>query len=69
MGYTPGEWNSVDYMTNLFPDPCSIINSDMYRFGDPVMKDVGNLEKDTGTTCTAGVLKFLGIPERFLSKN
>ena len=34
-------------MTKLFPNPCMIINSNLYRFGDPEMRTVEDLEKDT----------------------
>ena len=68
MGYTPGEKNSTDFMTKLFRNPCAIINSDLYRFGDANMGKVSNLERDTLTRVSEGMLVFIGIPERFLNK-
>ena len=45
-----------------------IINSNLYRFGDPEMRTVEDLEKDTIARCSRGMMEFLGIPERFLKK-
>ena len=55
-------------MTKLFQDPCTIINSNLYRFGDPEMRTVEDLGKDTIAKCSEGKMEFLGIPERFLKK-
>ena len=68
IGYTPGEKNSTDFMTNMFRNPCAIINSDLYRFGDSEMGNVSNLERDTVAMVTKWVLELIGIPERFLNK-
>ena len=35
IGYTARGVNSVDYMTQMFQDPCAIINSELYRYEDP----------------------------------
>ena len=35
VGYTETSRNPADYMTKLFQNPCAIINSNLYRFGDP----------------------------------
>ena len=68
VGYTETLRNPADYMTKLFHNPCVIINSNLYRFGDPEMRTVEDLEKDTIARCSRGELEFLGIPERFLKK-
>ena len=59
IGYTPGEKNSADIMTKMFRNPCAIINSDLYRYGDSEMGSVSNLEKDTVAMVTKGVLEFI----------
>ena len=55
-------------MTKLFKDPCTIINSRFYRYGDENMGRVSNLEADTVAKVSKGTFEFLGIPERFLNK-
>ena len=55
-------------MTKLFRDPCAIINSSLYRFGDENMGKVSNLETDTVARAPKGVFEFIGIPERFLRR-
>ena len=55
-------------MTKLFRNPCAIINSDLYRFGEADMGKVSNLERDTVARVSNGVFEFIGIPERFLRK-
>ena len=68
VGYTDTLENPADYMTKLFANPSMIVNSNLYRFGDPNMKTVEDLEKDTIARCSKGELEFLGIPDRFLKK-
>ena len=38
VGYTETLKNPADYMTKLFTNPSLIINSNLYRFGDPNMR-------------------------------
>ena len=54
--------------TKLFKDPCSIINSRFYRYGDENMGKISDLEEDTVAKVSKGTFEFLGIPERFLGK-
>ena len=68
IGYTETLKNPADYMTKLFTNPSLIINSNLYRFGDPNMRTVDDLEIDTIARCSKGELEFLGIPDRFLKK-
>ena len=63
IGYTESLNNPADFMTKLFCDPCKIINSQLYRVGDPKMKTT---DADTIGTCMKGEFQFLGIPDRFL---
>ena len=69
IGYTESLKNPADFMTKLFSDPCKIINSQLYRFGDPRMKTINDLDADTIGTCTKGEFQFLGIPDRFFKKH
>ena len=55
-------------MTKLFKDPCSIINSKFYRYGDENMRKISDLEEDIVAKVSKGTFEFLGIPERFLNK-
>ena len=55
VGYYQGKRNSTDMMTKLFRDPCAIINSSLYRFGDENMGKVSNLEMDTVARASKGV--------------
>ena len=66
IGYTESLKNPADFMTKLFCDPCKIINSQLYRVGDPKMKTTDDLDADTIGTCMKGEFQFLGIPDRFL---
>ena len=66
IGYTESLKNPADFMNKLFCDPCKIINSQLYRVGDPKMKTTDDLDADTIGTCMKGEFQFLGIPERFL---
>ena len=68
VGYTEPLKNPADYMTKLFTNPSLIVNSNLYRFGDPNMRTVEDLEMDTIARCSKGELEFLGIPDRFLKK-
>ena len=68
IGYTESLKNPADFMTKLFSDPCKIINSQLYRFGDPGMKTINDLDVDTIGTCAKGEFQFLGIPDRFLKR-
>ena len=68
VGYTETLKNPADYMTKLFTNLSLIVNSNLYRFGDPNMKTVEDLEMDTIARCSKGELEFLGIPDRFLKK-
>ena len=68
IGYTESLKNPGDIMTKLFSDPSQIINSKLYRFGDPRMKTIDDLDIDTIGTCAKGEFQFLGIPDRFLKK-
>ena len=43
VGYTETLKNPADYMTKLFTNPSMIVNSNLYRFGDPNMKTVEDL--------------------------
>ena len=54
-------------MTKLLKDPCSIINTDFYHYGDENLKKVSDLEKDTVAKVENGEFEFQGIPERFLN--
>ena len=66
--YCQGERNPADMMTNLFKDPCTIINSRFYRYGDENMGRVSNLEADTVANVSKRTFEFLGIPEHFLNR-
>ena len=55
-------------MTKLFKDPCAIINSSLYSFGDENMGEASNLEADTVARASKGLFEFIGIPERFLRR-
>ena len=55
-------------MTKLFKDPCAIINSSFYRYGDENMGKVSNLEADTVARVSKGTFEFIGILERFLNR-
>ena len=55
IGYTESLKNPADFMTKLFSDPSQIINSKLYRFGDPNMKTIDDLDIDTIGTCAKGV--------------
>ena len=37
--WLPSRFISSDYLTKFFPNPVEVINSDKWRFGDPVFKD------------------------------
>ena len=54
VGYTGTLKNPPDYMTKLFTNPSLIVNSNLYRFGDPNMKKVEDLEMDTIAKCSKG---------------
>ena len=69
IGYTESLKNPADFMTKLFSDPSQIINSSLYRFGDPNMKTIDVLETDTIATYSKGKLQFLGIPDKILEKS
>ena len=68
VGYCQGEKNPADMMTKLFKDPCAIINSSFYRYGDENMGKASNLEVDTVAKVSKGVFEFIGILERFLNR-
>ena len=55
-------------MTKLFKDPCAIINSSFYRYGDENKGKASNLEVDTVAKVSKGIFEFIGIPERFLNR-
>ena len=67
LGYCQGERNPADVMTKFFKDPCSIINTTIYRHGDEIMKKISDLEEDTVAKVANGTFEFFRMPERFLS--
>ena len=49
-------------MTKLFKDPCSIINTDFYRYGDENLKKVSDLKM--GSLSFKGFLRDFSIPNK-----
>ena len=63
--YCQGEKNPADMMTKLFKDPCAIINSSFYRYGDENMGKASNLEADTVARASKGLFEFIGtLPKK-----
>ena len=68
IGHISGEYNPSDYLTKLYPNPISIINSEHYRVGPATFNSYVTLEEDNVARCKDGSFEYLGLPAKFVQE-